>query len=306
MKLTTAIAQYLYVHKRLDIAGIGSFILDPSALVNLEAENSKNQKNPVVEGVSFENNPSVKESPELVAFISSQTGKMKALAAADLSSHVELMQQFLNIGKPFMLEGIGSLVKMKSGEFVFTPGTLVTEKLKDIPSKSETGEVADKSFSSTYEPFLHKEKAKTAWRKPVAVLLVLAGIGFAVWGGYTLYKKNEAKADEPVAQQPATVQKTADTIPPANTAAVTAPPALNNQPAPTPAGNYKFVLETSGTKRAFERFSKLKVFQWPVQMETKDSLEYTLYMLLPASASDTTRLLDSLTRLNGKRVIIGR
>ena len=39
-------------------------------------------------------------------------------------------------------------------------------------------------------------------------------------------------------------------------------------------------------------------------METKDSVSFTLYMLLPVTAADTSRVLDSLSRLNGKRVRI--
>ncbi|HEV7782444.1 MAG TPA: hypothetical protein VGO58_14315, partial [Chitinophagaceae bacterium] len=72
----------------------------------------------------------------------------------------------------------------------------------------------------------------------------------------------------------------------------------------TPAGNFKFVLETANAQRAFSRLSKLKTFQWAVQMETKDSLAYKLFMILPGTTSDTTRLIDSLSMLNGKRVYI--
>jgi hypothetical protein len=71
-----------------------------------------------------------------------------------------------------------------------------------------------------------------------------------------------------------------------------------------PSGNYKFVLENAFAKRAFDRFTRLKTFQWNVQMETKDSLQYKIFMILPAVASDTTRIKDSLTNLNGRKVYI--
>ena len=109
MKLAPLLAKYLYTHKRLDLPGIGTFLFDPSAII--ESESSKYNKPRNMEGISFESNVLAKETAELIGFISTQAGKMKALAAADLDSHLELAQQFLNIGKPFLFEGIGSLVK---------------------------------------------------------------------------------------------------------------------------------------------------------------------------------------------------
>jgi hypothetical protein len=71
-----------------------------------------------------------------------------------------------------------------------------------------------------------------------------------------------------------------------------------------PAGTYKFVLETSDKERALARYNTLKTYQWNVQLETKDSISYKIFMLLPATTLDTTRLLDSLSMLTGRRVFI--
>ena len=101
----------------MDLPGLGSFRLDP--------QTNNTEDSAVLEGVSFENDPLARQSPELVAFISAETGKMKALAAADLDSHLELAQQFLNIGKPFMFEGIGSLAKQRNGEYTFAAGPVL-------------------------------------------------------------------------------------------------------------------------------------------------------------------------------------
>ena len=89
----------------------------------------------MLEGVSFESKPSLKETPDLIAFIAEKTGKMKALAAADLDSHLVLAEEFLNIGKPFAFEGIGIITKLKPGEFEFTPVSVLTEKVKDYNIK---------------------------------------------------------------------------------------------------------------------------------------------------------------------------
>jgi hypothetical protein len=296
LKLAPLLAQYLYTNKRLDLPGIGSFFLDPSAII--EVDTSKHQKPAVAEGISFENNSSLHEANELVSYISAQTGKMKALAAADLSSHLELVQQFLNIGKPFLLEGIGSLVKIKSGKFEFTSGSLQSEKLKDLSVKEATVTSAREESFSSYDSQKGSDKMKyTALRKPVMALLIVIGAGLAIWGGYTVYKNSSGKKtvldsiEAASITNPVLVTDTIKKIDPPVTLGV-------------PSGTYKFVLENAGTRRAFDRFNRLKAFQWNVQMETKDSLQYKLFMILPAIASDTTRIKDSLTNLNGRKVYI--
>ncbi|HEX5652886.1 MAG TPA: hypothetical protein VFX58_07425 [Chitinophagaceae bacterium] len=300
MKLAPLLAQFLYSHKRLDLTGIGSFMLDSS--VSIDSEDVKQQKNPAAGGIHFQNNPSIKGSPELVSFISSQTGKMKALAEADLNSHLELIRQFLNIGKPFLLEGIGSLVKIRSGQFDFTAGELSAEKLKDSGSKEANATQSPEEKFETYHPFLEKEKTRTAWRKPVMALLVLAGMGLAVLGGYIVYKKNAL----PVNRQDSTPANI-----PIQSVAVPIMDSIKKDSAnpepvqvPIPAGHYKFVLETAGPKRAFDRFNKLKTYRWNVQLETADSIRYKIVMQLPTQSTDTSRVLDSLTALNGRKVYI--
>jgi hypothetical protein len=46
-----------------------------------------------------------------------------------------------------------------------------------------------------------------------------------------------------------------------------------------------------------ERFDILKGWGLSIQMETKDSADYKLFFLLPASVSDTARIVDSLGTL---------
>ena len=91
MKIPSLLSQYFYSNQRLDLPGIGRFTLDISSLHSLQ--NSK-LRSVVLEGVSFESKFLLQESPDLIAFISEKTGKMKALAAADLDSHLQLAQQF--------------------------------------------------------------------------------------------------------------------------------------------------------------------------------------------------------------------
>lgn len=298
MKIAPLLAQYLYTHKRLDLPGLGSFLLDPSIIV--ESESNKQGKNVMLEGVTFESNSSLKNSPELVQFISAQTGKIKALAAADLQSHLGLAEQFLNIGKPFLFEGIGTLTKIRAGEFSFTSGQAIPAITKDSPVKEAVPYGINES-DNDYKSIFYARKIKMTWKRPVIFLLVLVGLALAIWGGYTVYKKTMAKKENPPAEEKAKgetvlVTDTAGTIKDSS--------GKQQQVISVPAGTYKFILETSDSLRAFTRFKRLKTFQWNVQMETTDSLSFKIFMLLPATTTDTTRMLDSLSRLNGRRVHI--
>ena len=285
MKLTSLLAQYLYTNHRIDLPGIGTFILDPSSISSVD--NSK-QRSTVLSGVSFEYNTSVKESAELIAFISSQSGKMKALASADLESFVQQAQQFLNIGKPFEFEGIGTLVKKQKGEYAFTPLSVPTEKLKEHNTK-EPAPVTLEESSAQYESFLGTQKVNVGWRKPVIALLILVGAGLAIWGGYTISRK-AATAD---------VTEVADTthvIAPKDTTVVV----VSEPPKPS---DYKYILQVSKRNTAMRRYKQLRENMWDVNMETRDSVDFKLFLKLPIR-SDTTHVVDSLTALTGKRVYI--
>lgn len=290
MKLAPLLAQFLYQQKRLDLRGIGTFFLN-SGVPSPEVS----QQTGVIADIHFENNPSIQPSNDLIGFIAQQTGKMKALAAADLESHLEMVHQFLNIGKPFQLEGIGNIAKIRSGAFEFIPGNPSSEKMKEMPGSE--GRVNEEG---NYDPFIKKEKSTLKYKMPVMALLLFAGIGVAVTGGYILYKNNKGAkiqpAITPALESVPTV--TADTIVPEKKLEPSPDPIANNQ------GEFKYVLEKASKKRAFERFSKLKTYRWNVEMETNDSLEYKLYVRLPNPPADTTRIIDSLTALNGRRVYL--
>ncbi len=295
MKLASLLVQYLISHKRLDLTGIGTFILNQPD--NPDNEHYKNEKKTSLDDVSFESNVSIKQNPELVQFIAEQTGKIKALASADLESYLSQARQFLNIGNPFLFEGIGLLEKRSSGEFILKQEPGITERSKDSLVR-ENAETQDSGkFTYDFKKILYYGKIKTKWRKPVAALLIIVGLALAVWGGYTVYKKTSAKhntknedkknEDVPI-NDPNLNQKGSVVLPPQS----------------TPAGMQKFILEVCNAKRAFERYGRLKTFLWDIQMETKDSATYKLFMLLPASANDTNRIIDSLSLLSGKRVYI--
>lgn len=296
MKLAPLLSQYLYTNKRLDLPGIGTFLLDNVSITDTDG-------NKIAESISFENNP-IKTNSSLIEFISAQTGKMKALAAADLDSFLELTQQFLNIGKPFFIEGIGSLVKIRTGQFAFTSGQIMPDKMKEYSAR-------EISTTASIEESFHEYtngKEKTGWKKPLALLLLLAGIGLAIWGGYTVYERT-SKEDNNTTQE--TLAADITTTTPANedtnsTQIVTMPDTVQivrkdsipvQSSNTTVAGSYKFVVEVANKERGLQRYGTLKSWGLNIKMETTDSANYKLFFVLPASAADTSRILDSLSAL---------
>ena len=291
MKLAPILAEYLYQNKRLELPGIGVFRLNPATIT--EEESNTQIKFTGESPISFEANPFIKESPELINFISRQTGKMKALAAADLDSHLELAQQFINIGKPFLFEGIGSLVKTKSGQYEFSSGLITNEKIKEYKGKEISLTSSTEDSFTEYNNIFSPKKTKINWQKPVILILILIGAGLAIWGGYVISKKrtsknNTASASKKIEQKisppdTTTVVKKIDS-------SVVEKPKLQS-------GNFKFVVEVADKERGLHRFDMLKGFGLDIQMETKDSVGFKLFFLLPAAAKDTARIIDSLRNL---------
>lgn len=302
MKITSLLTQYLHAHHRLDLPGIGSFILDPSALAPVAGKNA----GPSPDAVHFEYRTDLKEPKELIQYISEQTGKMKALAASDLESYIELAQQFLNIGKPFTVEGVGTLVKLKPGEYEFTSSFETQSDRKKESQARETAKLVDEN-GGRYDSFLTETKQKEGLRKPIIALLIIAGLALAVWGGYTISKKPDTTEpattttnNEPVAESLATSTVVNDS---------STTPTQQVESTPNPAtqslqGEYKYVLETTNRQRAFRRYNQLLTNLWKVKLETNDSLTFKLYLNLPKDYGDTTRIKDSLRIMLGRPVFI--
>jgi hypothetical protein len=277
LKLAPLLSEYLFAHQRLDLPGIGTFLIREEVDAN---------------EINFENNPAIREVPELINFLSSKTGKMKALAAADLDSHLAQALQFLNIGKPFLFEGIGSLAKLQTGGFEF-----ISEKGKEPGRKEITRTSGNEESFTDYENVLNPPKPKMGWRKLVLAFLILAGISTAVWLGYKAYK-NSVPEESSLSNEiiPLTV--------PVNDRLPVETGKDSVQLKSSTGDRFKFVLETAGPQRAFYRYNKLKSYDWDVHMETNDSVKYKIFFLLTIPARDTARVLDSLTLLNGRKVFI--
>ncbi|MFM2363049.1 MAG: hypothetical protein RLZZ316_1951 [Bacteroidota bacterium] len=301
MKVDNLLALYLYQHKELSLPGIGSFTMDENAV--LPDENAKVK--PILEGIHFSSKTAPVYTDALIDFIKAKTGKMKALAIADLDSYTLLAQQFLNIGKPFLIEGIGTLLKTQEGHFEFSAGTPVNVRLEE-PTNSKQG---DNKRKSVFMEELKESSSSGAGRKGVLVLGVLLTLALVVWGGYYLYNKNAGDtsiATNIAAETTTTISNTTDTlntlpdttqtiVVKTDTVTTTIAPPTTPTSANTVAvanGSFKVVLWTSRNKALLQ--TQVDKTSGKVKLGQKDSTRYFLYIPFTGAATDTTRVRDSV------------
>jgi len=283
LKISPLLAQFLINNKQLSLAGLRRFTLNDSG------------------EITFQHDASVKEDAELVKFIAENTGKMKSLVASDLDSNLELARQFLNIGKPYLFEGIGTLSKNKYGTIEFVQSNTSPDK-----NKENTGDGRDKtsttenSFTDYEEMFSPKKPKGPATKKIVTWLVAIAGLSLAVFGGYLVYSKTKNKQEPVVEKEEIKPVILHDSLPKAQDTTILIPKPVDTS------GMYRFIIEKAARQRAFSRYKYLKENLIDVKMDTKDSVLFNLYFLLPATPANIAKKRDSLQRLystRGKTVV---
>lgn len=305
MKVDNLLGPYLYQYKKLSLPGIGMFTLDDKAV--LPDDNAK-IKLPI-EGISFNAKTGAQLDDSLIQYIKNETGKMKALAEADLYSFIATAFQFLNIGKPFYFEGIGSLQKNKDGGYTFVAGTVVPQKTEEPPLR-----YSDNSKKSTYNTDNGQASSSPHTGKLIIVAAIVVTLALIGWGGYYLYNKNTGGGNDvsqneikPAAVADTTVKTSSDStgkmpdsvIAKLKKDSMAAP--LLNKDIPARANGYTFIFETTSKKaRALKRYDQLKGipvlknYNNTVAIETKDSLLFKIYTVVHCTAADTAHVKELL------------
>ncbi len=313
LRLPLLLSQFLYQTKKLNLQGIGSFTLDPAVVI---PDGTDKDLHAIASGIQFKYAAIQTPDDELIEFIKIHTGKMKPLASADLDFYLTTGTQLLNIGKPFYLEGIGTLIKNKEGKLDFTPGEYSTLKLED--PDNDKRDQAEKRRTLTESSHRANPPQSNKMRQAILLVAIIGGLIIIGWGGYTLYKKNSvpepAETIVPVKtdtisnlktdsqalatnQAGTVVSKRPDSLAHAPIAAAVSP-AIGNTP-------YKFiVLQTANKARALRRYNQLVSFDLNIKMETKDSTWFKLYFPITATARDTTHIKDSLATFYASKVTI--
>jgi hypothetical protein len=299
LKLPQLLSQYLYQTKKLDLPGIGSFTLDADAVIPQESDRIGQM---AATGIRFRNAVIPAADDSLINFIKEHTGKMKSLTEADLDFYLTTGRQLLNIGKPFYLDGIGTLIKTKEGGLEFAPGDYMVARLEEhSPERRAAG---------LDEPAREREAQGNSTKQGVLLVLIIVGLAVIGWAGYYLYKRNSFS--EPVEKQAVVLPDTSksgssrtagqvDTVSKAKDSAA-AKPTAPTPDAPVPAvpppgaAMYRFViLSTDNKHHALRRYNQLLGYQLNIKMDQKDSAWFKLYFPIAALPKDTAYIKDSLS-----------
>jgi hypothetical protein len=322
LKISVLVAQYFYQHRVLNLPGIGSFYLDD--VVDVQSIGDRSSRD-VVEHIHFAQKNITRPDDELIDFIRKHTGKIKPLAESDLDTFVADGKLMLNIGKPFHIEGIGTLHKNKEGVYEFTPGLPVVQRLESPPpiaALERDNEMPKRRSVFDDDP---NESRNASFRRMAIGIGGIIGIGIILWGGYSLFSKkvktetntvttavsteedtsqgrtsqylqninDPRKALENVIRKDSQIIAGSSSADSGNVARANQAPAAATTPVATgPSKTYKFILHiTKSRDIAVSMYNKLKP---RVILETADSTLFKIVINVPGTPADTTRMKDSL------------
>ena len=311
MKLSRILADYLVQHKSLKLQGIGVITVDET--VSKTPEQEKEGVIFATGSIHFTEDRRLGEDKDLIAFISKETGKIMPLATSDLDSYLELGKQFINISKPFVLEGIGVLQKNGQNKLEFSQGDshpAHPDQNHKKPGRPGNEEV---HFEDNY---LKPARKNAGIFNTLAIAaLIMLGLALMGWVASYLYKKSNLPEKDtgfttmssPAIQEPIPDTTKTLTLTDTITNLVTvkdtvAVPSIST--VITEHGTFNLVLEIAHRNRAIKRYADLKEWGHKVEMTTTDSINYKLFIPVSAPLSDTIRHRDSLSRFFGRKVWI--
>lgn len=296
MKFDDLLAQYLYENKSLQLQGIGTFALDGAVVLPHAQE--KEIYYPI-EGLTFIYSPKDLTNEDLIAFLVKKLGKIQPLVRSDLESYLSNIKQFINIGKPYTIEGIGTLQKNNQGTYEFTPGNFLPVKEELSPHKDNP-------------EHLHRQQArKSESGRTATIIMIILGVVVVVaglvWGIMFLMNKNNTDTAEEFAADSTEMQNVSR---PPDTLVSKVPDALPTATAEsdTAVNAYKMIFDvTKNPERISARSAILKKDGINFKIDTttmNDTLRYRMFIPKRIRATDTLRVRDSLSIFFSKRIIV--
>jgi hypothetical protein len=183
-------SSYLYKHQIVVIPTIGEFALDKAIQAN---EGREGEEFFPTEGISFTYNKHATVEPAFVQYIKGLLPKPISLIESDIEDYALQISDWLNIGKPYTINGIGTLTKLHDGVIEFCVGKPKIENIADIVAS-----IAQKE--NTYESLViqNKKSVELNFKKLLAIFGSLILLAIVVWLGIFLYKKSFVHAIKPV------------------------------------------------------------------------------------------------------------
>ncbi len=299
MKVEQLMVQYLYQNKKVTLQDVGSFFVAPGFDIMTDSD----KEVVIPEGaIQFEYNSKAPQDEGLIDFIVQHSRKIKPLATSDLESYSILSRQFLNIGKPLIIEGLGVLQKNQKGTYDFYQGHAVSSKMEAAPVAMREKQQEEISFAT--KP--REVSSGKNWMLAALLIFVLCTAG-AVY-----YFMSKESKDLPVTENNILLTDTtgsglADTAGPRKTdTTMVSRDTLSRAPAPSSDGfSFKVVIKEYPSKTAADKaFAKLTTYGHKLLLTQKDSTHYTISMPFTSPISDTLRAKDSLKRFFGGKPYI--
>ncbi len=273
-KYDVLIREYLITHKSLSLEKIGTLSLSSS--VDYSDDTVENNRPPF----TFEYDKRISTTNALVDFISERTGKKRTLIDSDLYSYFEQVREFLNIGKPFEIEGVGILKANKIGQYEFFLAEIKPARHDD-------------------EHHSHRKREKKIFNKQrsggllnvlaiIILLLILGTLGY--WGYQYFNNKNYTENEAaPMVQQSVVTDSLPTTI---NDSTLI---------------NYIFDSSRSATGLNAKLNSLTRAGQNNIKVDTSapGSLTmYRIYVQKNTRLSDTSVIKDSIQKVFQKNIRI--
>jgi hypothetical protein len=297
VKIEQALVLYLLKYKYVSLQGIGSFKIEETI-----PEHPETDKTSIIPpgAITFTPDPRTREDNELINFIVENTKKIRPLASADLDSFLALGKQFLNIGKPFTIQNLGTIEKSNSGVLSFTSGPLIQRP--EVPSaKIEDAGAEQFEEESQGKPGILLNQGNKKGLFGILIIVLLALAAWAIW--HFAFQKNNTEiqaSNAPIVpiSDSAFTQRMDDSLALVQKIAESARIADSlKKVRKNPADSFTFkvvVKETKNKQAALARLEKLKNYGRYVIMYTRDSITYKIAHPFMLPLSDTTKVLDSL------------
>lgn len=289
MKIEHLIVQHLYNNKKVTLQDIGSFIL--SSNVMMPSESSKDGVMPD-NAISFEYNTKATEDESLIEFIVQQTRKIRPLATSDLESYTILGREYLNIGKPFHIEGLGTLQKAQNGTYEFIQGHSVNPKLQAAPALLKEKDDEEIVFTSAGKKTESNKGPKILFA--LIFLVVVAAILI-----YVLNKKSNSSSLSEAVMDTTTAVVDSTPLQPIVDSGLAVVNTSNDS------STFKVVVKEYPNQDAAEKaLARFAGFGHKLEMIVQDSTSYRLAMRMYQPMSDSLAVKDSLSRLFGTNTYI--
>ena len=283
MTIEQLVAAYIYKNRELRLQNIGSITLSGDVVVPEEIEKEfVFPENSFV----FTEDQKIDTEEAFVDFVTTHTRKIKPLAASDVDSYFNLHKQFINIGKPMIIPGVGSIHKNDAGTLEFTQGKPIQQKLTTPAERTAEKEKEQISFTSP------KAGRSNSGKTNLLVLMSILGLMAIAAILYLALRKTESDVT-PVETNSIAISDSSRATVIADSVALAAISAVVKD-----GYTYKIVFKDYNNREAAEKGqSKFTSFGHKVLLRTVDSSRYLLLIPFTTAIADSASSLDSLGRL---------